>query len=92
MEERELSQEALDAEIFFDGLVQWGGKHPIRIVQVKVKPRPPQGGNHSKPSDVLVIATNLVDLPAELVSLIYQQRDSVELFFRFFKNLLGMGI
>ena len=91
LEERELSQEARDAAIFFDGLVQWGGKHPIRIVQVKIKPRPPQGGNHSKPSDVLVIATNLLDLPADLVSLIYLQRYSVELFFRFFKNLLGMG-
>ena len=41
-------------------------------------------------SDRLVIATSLLDLPAELVALIYRQRYSVELFFRFLKGDMGM--
>ena len=41
-------------------------------------------------SDVLVLVTNLLDLPAELIALIYRYRYSVELFFRFLKHLLGM--
>jgi hypothetical protein len=90
-EERLLSQEALDVNVVRDALVQWTGKYPIRIVAVQIKPCPRRGGNGSKPSDLLVIATNLLDLPAELIALIYQQRYSVELFFRFFKHLLGMG-
>ncbi len=32
----------------------------------------------------------LLDLPAELVALIYQHRYTVELFFRILKHLLGM--
>jgi len=91
LEERSLSQAALDVAIVRDALVQWTGKHPIRIVAVQIKPCPRRGGKDSEPSDLLVIATNLLDLPAELIALIYQQRYSVELFFRFFKHLLGMG-
>lgn len=90
VQERELSQEALDAGVVRDALVQWRGQHPIRIVAVQVKPHPARGGGRSKPSDLLLIATNMLDLPAELVALIYQQRYSVELFFRFFKRLLGL--
>ncbi len=44
----------------------------------------------SRISELLVIATSLLDLSAELVALIYRQRYSVELFFRFLKALLGM--
>jgi hypothetical protein len=91
LDERLLSQEALNVNVVRDALVQWTGKHPIRIVAVQIKPCPRRGGKDSEPSDLLVIATNLLDLPAELIALIYQQRYSVELFFRFFKHLLGMG-
>jgi hypothetical protein len=38
---------------------------------------------------VLLIATNLLDVPAELVGLVYRYRWTVELFFRFFKQILG---
>lgn len=90
IQERELSQEALDAGIVRDALVRWKGQHPIRIVAVQVQPHPARGGG-DKCGDLLVIATNMVDLAAELVALIYQQRYSVELFFRFFKRLLGVN-
>jgi Transposase DDE domain len=38
----------------------------------------------------LVIVSSLIELPVDLLALIYRQRYSVELFFRFFKHLLGM--
>jgi len=38
---------------------------------------------------VLRIATNLLDVPAEIISLIYRFRWTMELFFRFFKQILG---
>ncbi len=91
LEDRSLSPEAVAASVVGDALVRWGGKHPMRIVTVKITPRPRRGGKDAaKPSDKLVLATNLLDLPADLVALIYQKRYSVEVFFRFFKQLVGM--
>jgi hypothetical protein len=37
----------------------------------------------------LRIATNLLDVPAETVSLIFSERWAIETFFRFFKHMLG---
>jgi hypothetical protein len=90
LEERLLSQEALDADIVRDAIVQWGGEYPMRIVELKVTPSPRRGGKDSPPTDVLLIGTNMLDLPVDLVALIYRQRYSVELFFRTFKQLLGL--
>ena len=39
--------------------------------------------------ETLILATNLLDLPAELVAVVYRHRWAVELFFRFFKQALG---
>ncbi len=36
-----------------------------------------------------MIATDLLDLPAEVIALIYKSRWTVEIFFRFFKHVLG---
>jgi hypothetical protein len=99
VEERLLSQEALDAGVVRDAVVRPGQaedppmNHAVRVVMVQVQPHPrrcrtsPTG---MRKSDVLVLMTNLLDLPAELIALIYQYRYSVELFFRFLKGLLGM--
>ena len=79
-------------------------RHPARVIVVKVEPHPrrtrkaqrPHGGDTDKNykgqrvCEQLTIGTDLLDLPADLIALIYQQRYSVELFFRFFKQLLGM--
>lgn len=37
----------------------------------------------------LRIATNLLDVPAEIISLLYAERWAIGIFFRFFKQLLG---
>jgi hypothetical protein len=99
IDERLLSQEALDANVVRDAVVKPKGEtsHPLRLVWMQVEPHRrrtrirQEGRNKSiRHTDLLVIATNLIDLPAELVALIYRYRYSVELFFRFFKQLLGM--
>jgi len=97
-EERLLSQEALDAGVVRDAVVRPGQpddpdmNHAVRVIVVQVEPHPrrcrtsPTG---MRQSEVLTLMTNL-DLPAELIALIYRYRYSVELFFRFLKQLLGM--
>ena len=50
-----------------------------------------KGGTAGPPSDgILRIATNLLDVPAEIIAEIYRQRWTIELFFRFFKHVLGL--
>jgi hypothetical protein len=103
LEERLLTDQALGANVVRDAIVRLGGaeaapmNHAVRIIAVQVEPHPrrtrraQEGGNKgTRYTDLLVIATSLIDLPAELVALIYCYRYSVELFFRFFKQLLGM--
>jgi hypothetical protein len=78
--------------------------HPVRLITLEVEPHlrrtrkadRPHGGatdkaySGSRVCDRLMIVTNLIDLPSDLTALIYRQRYSVELFFRFLKQLLGM--
>ena len=37
----------------------------------------------------IILMTSLLDVPAEIVAAVYRLRWSIELFFRFFKHLLG---
>jgi Transposase DDE domain len=62
------------------------------FVQVQVAPRAARGdaGPKGPPkTETLILATNLPDVPAEVIALVYKHRWSVELFFRFFKQVLG---
>jgi IS4 transposase len=91
IEERLLSQEALDAGVVRDALVRLkGAQYPVRRVEIQVQPHPRRKRSGIRQSDLLILSTNLMDLPPELIGLIYQCRYSVELFFRVFKQLLGM--
>jgi hypothetical protein len=97
IEERLLSQEALDAGVVRDAVAQLGGsdaqptmRHPVRLVAVQVEPHPRRVRSGIKQCDLILLGTSLLDLPAELVALIYRQRYTVELFFRTFKQLLGL--
>jgi hypothetical protein len=71
--------------------------HRVRLITVKVQPHPRRTRKAragvlkgTRYSDQLLIATNLLELPAELVALVYRYRYTVELFFRVLKQLLGM--
>jgi Transposase DDE domain len=57
---------------------------PLRLVFVATGKRNADGS-----PDVLVLATDLLELPAELVALGYRFRWGVELFFRWLKCILG---
>ena len=47
-------------------------------------------GSKAPDSDgVLRIATNLLDVPAEIIAILYAYRWTVEIFFRFYKQLMG---
>jgi IS4 transposase len=68
--------------------------HPVRVVQVRTTPHKKtggrKGGTAGPASDgILRIATNLLDAPAEVIADIYRHRWTIELFFRFFKHVLG---
>lgn len=100
VEERPLSPAAVAAGVVGDKVVRLGSKpsnridHPLRIVLVQTTPRVDQGrrdGGRSIPASdgVLRIATNLLDVPAEIIADIYRHRWLIELFFRFFKHILG---
>jgi len=102
LEDRPLSEEAQAEGILQDAIVKFGktGKadarpdHPIRLITIKTTPHVKRGkykgGSTGPGSDgVLRIATNLLDVPAEIIGLIFCYRWTIEIFFRFFKHVLG---
>jgi hypothetical protein len=94
-EQRPLATEDVEAGIILDALVCLGEYpgakdrpgHPLRLVVVKTTPHEKRGGPAS--GGLLLIATNLLDLPAWIIALIYRYRWTIEIFFRFFKHMLG---
>lgn len=101
-EQRPLSAEAVAAHVLSDAVVGMGrdrpGRgqpdHPVRLVFVQTTPHQKRGkaggGTLGPRSDgVLRIATNLLDVPAEVVAALYQRRWAIEVFFRFLKHVLG---
>jgi len=96
VQERLLSQEALDAGVVRDAIVTLNGAgttptdHRLRRIEVQVEPHPRRTRTGRKQTDLIILYTDLTDLAAGLVALIYRYRYTVELFFRIFKQLLGM--
>lgn len=95
VEPRSLSPEAQRAGLLRDEIVVLGRtRHNIKITHT-VRRLVIAGGGPGrqradrKPSDSITLLTNLVDVPAEQVAAIYHLRWSIELFFRFFKHVLG---
>ena len=102
IEDRPLSDEAVTDGIMQDAIVELGKTskadarpdHPIRLITIRstphVKRSKYKGGSTGHGSDgVLRIATNLLDVPAEIIGLIFRYRWTIEIFFRFFKHVLG---
>jgi hypothetical protein len=86
-EERAVSPEATAAGVLCDSVVDIGVNskrqarptHKVRVIQVKCEPHTKRGGRKGgtagPPSDgVLRIATNLLDVPAEIIADIYKHR------------------
>jgi Transposase DDE domain len=91
VEERPLTPAAAAAGVRRDLIVWLGGpqsgtvlQQPLRILEVCTGKTDP----HGQP-EILLLASSRVDLDAELIALGYRYRWSVELFFRWFKCILG---
>ena len=101
VETRELTQADRAAGVLSDQIVRFpNGKadarldHPLRLVCIQGSPHTSRGkyrgGSTGPDSDgILRIATNLLDVPAEIIGLIFRYRWAIEIFFRFFKHVLG---
>ncbi len=68
--------------------------HAMRLVIVKIRPHVSggkyKGGSSGVDTDgFLRIVKNLLDVPAEIIALLYAYRWTIEIFFRQFKHLLG---
>ena len=68
--------------------------HPLRLICIATSlhtSRGKYGGGSTGPGSdgILRIATNLLTVPAEIIGLIYRYRWTIEIFFRFFKHILG---
>jgi hypothetical protein len=98
VEDRPLSAAALQAGVVVDAVVALGQDrdadncpdHPLRLIIVKTTPHEKRGGSSGAVSDgYLRLATNLLEVPAEVIGFIYQKRWLIEIFFRFLKHILG---
>lgn len=99
VEERPLSDAARETGVLKDLIVELGSgnekpDHRVRVILVQATPHKKtggrKGGTAGPPSDgILRIATNLFGVPAEVIGDIYRHRWTIELFFRFFKHVLG---
>lgn len=93
----ELSEDAIAANVVTDELVQLGRSrsdvtavtHKVRRIVINADHYPRRRRTDRKQSNLIVLLTNLLDVPAEVVAAIYRMRWMIELFFRFFKHILG---
>jgi hypothetical protein len=87
-------------EIISDEIVEFNGdgdrklNHQVRVICVRINPHTSRGkyagGSSGVDSDgILRIVTNLLDVPADVIALIFAYRWAIEIFFRFFKHMLG---
>jgi Transposase DDE domain len=102
LEERALTDADRALNVLTDQIVDIGRtskaearpNHPIRLLTVRISPHTSRGkyrgGSTGPGSDgILRLATNLLDVPAEVIALIFLYRWTIETFFRFFKHVLG---
>jgi hypothetical protein len=103
LEERPLTAADRAARVTSDAVVALGASsksgarpdHPIRLITIAAKPHRSVGhyarrGSTGQSCDgALRVATNMLDVPAEIVALLYHYRWTIEIFFRFFKQVLG---
>ncbi len=100
LEEFELTDDALAAGIVFDKKVRLGCNRktkeqlsvPVRLIAIKCTPHKKRykiGRGGPEQGETLLIATDIFDLQADVIGLIFKHRWAVEIFFRFFKHVLG---
>jgi hypothetical protein len=99
MEERPITADGEAAGVVRDRVVRLGSdaksdeiSEAVRVVEVKCKPhvkRMHTGRGGPEQSQTLAIATDLLDVEADVIALIFKHRWTIETFFRFYKHVLG---
>ena len=98
IEDKKRSDKATKEGIVFDKTVELGGETAerklknIRIVAVKCNPKTKRhhtGRGGPEQRQTLLIATDRFDLEPETIAAIYKHRWTIEIYFRFFKHVLG---
>jgi hypothetical protein len=102
MEDKHLTEEDRKAGVISDQIVKFGSSkadaspdHTVRLVTVSASEHTSRGsaatGTSTGPScdGKLRLATDVLDISAELIAEAYRLRWLIELFFRMFKQLLG---
>ena len=95
----DLNQEAVSAGLLEDNIGRMGSSksrriehpdHDQRRIVVRYTEHPKRGGRrrHGATQDI-VLVTNLQDVPADVIVLLYRFRWLIELFFRWLKCVLG---
>ena len=100
LDEHDLTNDARDAGIVFDRKVRLGSNTktkemlsvPVRLIAIKCTPhkkrsKTARGGPEQ--GETLLVATDRFDLEADVIALIFKHRWTIEIFFRFFKHVLG---
>jgi len=101
IEQRDLDSDSLAAGVCRDMVVELGSEpvrdnleQPVRIIEIKATERT-QYTAHTLPyrgrkaPETMLVCTDRMDLPADVIALIYKCRWEIEIFFRFFKHILG---
>ncbi len=101
IEQRQLNSDSLQAGIRWDMIVRLGCesvrdnlKQPVRVIKLKTTEQTQYSSytlpyHGRRPPDTMLICTDRLDLDADVIALIYKCRWQVEIFFRFFKHVLG---
>jgi Transposase DDE domain len=100
LQEHELTDDACAAGIVFDKKVRLGCNLktqeqlsvPVRLIAIRCTPHTKRykiGRGGPTQGQTLLIVTDRFDLEADGIALIFRHRWAVEIFFRFFKHVLG---
>jgi hypothetical protein len=99
IEERPLNADAEAAGVIRDRIVRLGGQaksdeitQVVRVVEIKCNPhvkRMHTGRGGPEQSETIVITTDMLDIEADVIALIFKHRWTIETFFCFYKHILG---
>ncbi len=90
--DRPLSGEATQAGIARDVIVRLTGgqaveaglDRPMRIIEIKCKPHRKRSGQTGRggteQGDTILIVTDILDVPAEIIALVYKHRRAIEMY------------
>lgn len=96
-EERALSEADREARVVRDVVVKLGASRasaalevPLRLIEIQRVEEPSKRMRAERgPSETIVLVTDRMDLPAELIGVLYSCRWQIEIFFRWLKCTLG---